>query len=233
MANIDISKILHDNIQAISVEKDTTPVIKTPDVPYTNRYLQSYDKFNNEEDKKDQQSNRTLRERITPQIFWMMVIELVFIAGLIISLVSVPFINALGPVIKISLPPIIKISSLIVGFIYIFYNLKKYPDDKEFKIFQSDGFRIPCKYKRKTKIFNIFKFEINIHIRFLKIVTIGTCMLLINLFSRSDHIFTINDIYLSNETLKIIMLIIETIFVKTTLLAGFIIHGLFKTTPNK
>lgn len=67
----------------------------------------------------------------------------------------------------------------------------------------------------------------------VKILLVIAVFATINLCPRISWSFDIQPIVLSKDIIQLILLVTETIFVKTTILAGFIITGLFKDLKSE
>lgn len=67
----------------------------------------------------------------------------------------------------------------------------------------------------------------------LKILLVLFCLLSINMVPKTHWSVSNSPIILSKDIIQLILLITETIFVKTTVLAGFIITGLFKAAKEQ
>ena len=161
------------------------------------------DRFN-EEVKKDRASNRNLRETITSKISIMMIIELVFISLVLFGIFVVPYLNALSPQITLNLPPVMLTITGVFTVGFIFNTLSKLPTIK----FQE-------------------KWQVNLA-SIGKIILAIIVFALVNFMPRKPWVISYEEIHLSPDIIKMILLITETVFVKTTVLAGMIIHGLFK-----
>lgn len=102
-----------DNLLKI---KDDDEVVKK--LPLNNvADIEDFKLAKDDEDIKDSVSNRQQREEFTRKILLMMACEILFIAFLLTGIFIVPYINAIGPIIEINLPPLFFTGSLIIGMI--------------------------------------------------------------------------------------------------------------------
>lgn len=158
----------------------------------------------------DRKLNREQRERIAKKIFWMMVWEVAVIGVLLFGLFCVPFINALGPQIIINLPPVFLTLSIIIGYLFLVRYIDFLPDIyiswKKIKL-------------RKTKI------KTNVIIKAIFLISF---FVFINVLPRKSYDFTINQIYLSSEIIKLILWTGLAVFTKTTILGKAIIKTLYE-----
>lgn len=158
----------------------------------------------------DRKLNREQRERIAKKIFWMMVWEVAVIGVLLFGLFCVPFINALGPQIIINLPPVFLTLSIIIGYLFLVRYIDLLPDIyiswKKIKL-------------RKTKI------KTNVIIKAIFLISF---FIFINVLPRKSYDFTINQIYLSSEIIKLILWTGLAVFTKTTILGKAIIKTLYE-----
>lgn len=158
----------------------------------------------------DRKLNREQRERIAKKIFLMMVWEVAVIGVLLFGLFCVPFINAFGPQIIINLPPVFLTLSIIIGYLFLVRYIDFLPDIyiswKKIKL-------------RKTKI------KTNVIIKAIFLISF---FVFINVLPRKSYDFTINQIYLSSEIIKLILWTGLAVFTKTTILGKAIIKTLYE-----
>lgn len=112
-----------DNLLKI---KDDDEVVKK--LPLNNvADIEDFKLAKDDEDIKDSVSNRQQREEFTRKILLMMACEILFIAFLLTGIFIVPYINAIGPIIEINLPPLFFTGSLIIGMIATYKYLDHIP----------------------------------------------------------------------------------------------------------
>lgn len=112
-----------DNLLKI---KDDDEVVKK--LPLNNvADIEDFKLAKDDEDIKDSVSNRQQREEFTRKILLMMACEILFIAFLLTGIFIVPYINAIGPIIEINLPPLFFTGSLIIGMISTYKYLDHIP----------------------------------------------------------------------------------------------------------
>lgn len=170
--------------------------------------IKNFKPAKDDEDIKDRISNRQQREEFTRQILLMMACEVFFIALLLTGIFIVPYINALSPKIQINLPPIFYTSSLIVGMIVTYKYLDHVPPISIMS--------------NKIEIKKIFKF-----------VCIIGVLVLMNTMERHPYTLYIQSIVMSDTIINIILWACVSVFVKTTVLAGLIISGLYEDLKIK
>lgn len=164
---------------------------------------------------KNSQSDRNLREGIENKISIMMICELAFTGILLFGIFSVPYLNSLAPVIKFNTPPLFITLSILVIFIYLYKFVNSLP-----------FVRISCR-KLKLK-----KTSIDLSL-LLKFMITALALLIINIYPREPHTINFNPIILPENIIRLILLLAETVFVKTTVLIGMIIAGLFQNENKK
>lgn len=163
---------------------------------------------------KDSSSNRNLREIVTSKIFLMMSLELVFIAGLLTFIFIVPYLNAIGPNLTITIPPIYVLLSILVVTIFVYLSIDRIGG---------------VSFENGPYYIKFGKFLISIKFSWLfKVILIIVACVIGGFVPSKQYALTFAPIILSNETLHMILLIAETVFIKTAILAGIIIKGLFK-----
>ncbi|HSA06773.1 MAG TPA: hypothetical protein P5556_06310 [Candidatus Gastranaerophilales bacterium] len=157
----------------------------------------------------DKKSNRGLRESISNKIFIMMASELIFIGIILTGLFLIPVLNAFSPTITIKFPNLFAFLLCIPFIIYALKLIHKIPEVK----FSSKCLQLKTQY-----------------IPFKDFVKFGFISVLLILFwnQSSPKTFSFETINCAENITTTIILVAETIFVKTAVLAGMIIHGLFK-----
>lgn len=193
-----------DNLLKI---KDDDEVVKK--LPLNNvADIEDFKLAKDDEDIKDSVSNRQQREEFTRKILLMMACEILFIAFLLTGIFIVPYINAIGPIIEINLPPLFFTGSLIIGMISTYKYLDHIP---------------PISIKNnKIEVKKIFKF----------ICIIGL-LIAMNTMERHPYTIYIQPILMSDTIINIILWASVSVFVKTTILAGMIISGLYDALKLK
>ncbi len=161
-----------------------------------------------DEDIKDSVSNRQQREEFTRKILFMMACELTFIAFLLGGIFIVPYLNALVPKLQINLPPLFFTGSLIIGMMVTYKYLDHIPP-------------IPLK-NNKIEIKKIFKF----------ICIIGL-LITMNTMERHPYTIYIHPIVMTDTVINIILWASVSVFIKTTILAGLVINGLYDALKSK
>lgn len=193
-----------DNLLKI---KDDDEVVKK--LPLNNvADIEDFKLAKDDEDIKDSVSNRQQREEFTRKILLMMACEILFIAFLLTGIFIVPYINAIGPIIEINLPPLFFTGSLIIGMIATYKYLDHIP---------------PISIKNnKIEVKKIFKF----------ICIIGL-LIAMNIMERHPYTIYIQPILMSDTIINIILWASVSVFVKKTILAGMIISGLYDALKLK
>lgn len=176
--------------------------------PISNSRIQKPTKAIDDEDIKDKVSNRNQRERFTKGILFMMACELIFIAILLFGIFTVPFINSLAPRIQINLPPLFFTFSLCTAMIFTYNFLNNIPELK----FKGNNYQIK----------KIFKYS-----------CIILLIILMNAMPRQPYTLHFQQINLSDSIINIILYASVSVFVKTTVLAGLIITGLYDVLKKK
>lgn len=161
-----------------------------------------------DEELKDRASNRNQREEFTKKILIMMACELIFIAFLLLGVFVVPFYNSLAPKIQINLPPLFITSSIILALAFIYKFLGN------FTIIIYKSFNIPI-----AKI--------------LKLLFVLIILFVLNIMHRQPYTLYYSPIHLSENIINMILYASITVFVKTTILAGLIINGLYDVLKKK
>lgn len=175
----------------------------------SNRALSTEDGLSNETIN-DLISNRYQREKFTKQIIVIMCVEIAFIACLILGVFMVFCFNAFAPKISFNFPPIFITASLIFVYVYLYRFMNSIPN-----------FRLTCKKIR------LKKHEVNPRV-FAKACLTIVFVYLLNVFAREHHTVYYEPIILTGDVIKMVFYTALVIFVKTTILAGYIINGLYK-----
>lgn len=158
----------------------------------------------------DRKLNRAQRERIAKKIFWMMVWEIVVIGMLLTGIFLVPFINALTPTITINFPPIFLTLSVAITCLFLVRYIDLLPN-----------IRVTCKEIKLKKT------TIKTNVVFKAIMLI-VFLFFINLLPRKSYAFTLENIQLSSEIIKLILWTSLAVFTKTTILGKEIIKTLYE-----
>ena len=160
-------------------------------------------------------SNRIQREEFTKQIILIMCAEIAFIAVLILGVFFTSYINSLSPQITINFPPIFLTLSLIFVYVYLYKFCNSLPP-----------IRITCRQINLKK--HHFKIGACIKV-LLTLLLVG----LLNIFAREGHIISFKQIILTDNVIHMILYTALAVFIKTTILAGYIIHGLYRVLNNQ
>lgn len=171
------------------------------------------EQLKNDEDLKDRVSNRSQRENFTKSILIMMAFELIFIAILIFGVFLTPYINALAPRVQLNLPPVFFTICLITLLMVTYKFLNFIPT---ITISKDNKFRIYIDFE------NIFKY-----------ISILIVIITINCMKRHPYILNFEPINLSENIINMIIYASITVFIKTTVLAGMIITGLYDVLKKK
>lgn len=162
-----------------------------------------------EQYKKNSESNRELRQDVYRKIIKIMICELIFIGVMLALMFGIPVFKTAGLTSIKSVKPSVLLTACVL-FAYLFY---------------SAGFLPSFRFTHKN--WHIHKTSINSK-RFARAVIILLfCLFLINADKETIYLdctkFNIDNDYTP------MLVVIETVFVKTTLLLSFIIQGLFKS----
>lgn len=157
----------------------------------------------------DSQSNRELREKITTKIFIMMTYELIFIGTMLIVFFSIPLLKTIAPVLVI--PPITAFIVAICILIFLLQSINQIRD-----IYCSSKY-IRLKKTNFTPFIKIF----------LQLLVVGCFLIFCMNCNKNVPCFCWNELNYDNNLQKIVLTVAETVFIKTTILAAFIIKGLF------
>lgn len=142
----------------------------------------------------------------------MMACELSFIAFLLLGVFLTPYMNSLNPRIQINLPPLFFSFSLVVILVVSYKFISYIP-------------LIRIKHKNTS-------IELPIE-KIFKYFSIILFFIIINCMSRHPYTFYFEPIELSENIINMIIYASITVFIKTTILAGLIIRGLYDALKNK
>ena len=162
-----------------------------------------------EQYKKDSESNRELRQNVYRKIIKIMICELIFIGVMLVLMLGIPMFKTAGLTSINSVKPSILIMACVF-FAYLFYSVGFLP-----------SFRIT--YKKS----HIHKTSINSK-RFVRAVIILLFCLFLIYTPKETMYLDCTKLNIDNNYTPMLV-VIETVFVKTTLLLSFIIQGLFKS----
>lgn len=163
-----------------------------------------------EQNIKDREINRIQRERIAKKIFFMMSLELIITAFLVIGIFLVPFINSLSPQITLNSPPIFYTISLLVCYAFIYNKMDCIPN-----------------IKIANKHICLKKTEINCKC-FLRILLFLFLIFILNYMPRKAYIFTYQTISLDPEIINLVFGASIAIITKTTILGRDIVKTLYE-----
>ena len=192
-----MDELLKDSNESIPI----TPKTCTPP-PFSPANIVNDDKQFNQEELKNIKSYRTLREDLARKIYLMMSWELIITGFIVIVIFSIPFLNALKPAIQFRTPPVMTSIAIIAYTVTIYHCLRKMSHDEN------------CKWK-----YNL--------IHGLKGFCIIACIFFLTNSSMCTRVITYTEIASDNKVIELIFVLAENIFVKTAILVGFIIKGLF------
>ena len=200
-----MAKTISDLLQNSYKTVDISPKIQvTPPNVIKSTQKAAFD----DEDLKDRASNRNQREEFTKKIILMMASEIIFIALLLFGIFLVPYINALAPQIILHLPPVFLSVSIVIGMIALY------------------------KWSEYVPVITISNYEIPL-CKILKLLFIMGFLLLINILPRKSYVINFDKIVLSDNVINVILYAAVSVFIKTTILAGLIITGLYDVLKKK
>ena len=157
----------------------------------------------------DSISNREQREKFTKQIIIIMCSEIAFIALLILGVFLTSYLNAFAPSISFNFPPIFITVSIVFSYFYLYKYTEVLPN-----------IRIACKQIKFRK----HEFSTQHGARVLLTIALLASL---NIFARQHHVITFDKIILSDSIVNIILYTALAVFIKTTILARYIIKGLY------
>lgn len=163
-----------------------------------------------EQNIKDREINRIQRERIAKKIFFMMSLELIITAFLVVGIFLVPFINSLAPQITLNSPPIFYTISLLICYTFIYIKMDCIPN-----------------IKIANKHICLKKTEIHCKC-FLRILLFLFLIFILNYMPRKAYIFTYQTISLDPEIINLVFGASIAIITKTTILGKDIVKTLYE-----
>lgn len=196
---------------------NTMPVIVSSDAPsrdyLENIYSTSVTDENlkeiTEQYKKDIESNRELRQNVYSKIIKIMICELVFIGILVALMFLIPVLESMGFVTISWIKPL-DFAAVFLLCSYLFYSAGFLP-----------SFRFTCKQLHINKV------SVNSK-RLARVLVILLSYILMLCLPHEKVGLSFGKMHLASDYTGM-LIVIETVFVKTTLLLSFIIRGLFKS----